>query len=137
MPARSAVMSSGVKRSAGSWGPPNPTLEVTPVVADHKECAARRDRLRGVTNHVAPNRRREMDVDDHNQIEGALRRCVGAQIRLYPFDIEPHGARHASRLLQGDVGEIDGGHVPAALGQPDGVAPLATAKVEGPTSPEI
>ncbi len=40
-------------------------------------------------------------------------------------------------LAQPGLGEVDRGHLPASLGQPDRVAPLAAAQVDGPAGGQV
>ena len=109
-----------------------PAGDVVAVVADHQQRAARRDRRRRGAEDAREAGGRQVDVGDEDEVEAAGRGLVVQQVGLHPVH-----AHRAFRGQPGGPGEAGGGEVhrgdlPAALGEPDRVAPLAGAQVDRP-----
>ena len=66
-----------------------------------------------------------------HQIEGSLGEALGQVVRL-ELDPVAHPARVGvfGRTLQRGFGDVDGDDLPAALGQPHGVATLPATQIE-------
>lgn len=109
-------------------------LQVRRVVADDEQIAARGDR-RGEPPHQRLARRHgKAQVLQRGEVVVTPWRLPVGEVALQPCD--PPGDLRRGLLgprrpaLEGDDGDVDGGHLKAALGQPDRVCALTGAGVE-------
>ncbi len=102
------------------------------LLADEQR-AARRHRRDQAGEQRVPRLGRQVHELCGNQVvpvAGDLRGDVGVDPRDPVGDLGPMRLRVRPGGLQRRAGEVDGRHLPAALGQPDGIGPLATADVQ-------
>ena len=127
-PATSSATSGGEKedgrvlRAAASLG------EVRAVMADDEQGAADPEGAGRRLVHPPTVLGTQVQVEHHDQVVGPFR-MVGTQVGLYPADLDGSLLGQATGLGQADVGEVHGGHLPALLGEPHGVASLTRAEV--------
>ena len=132
-PPRSLSTSSAVISTAGSVGPPTPSVKLSEVVADPQERPAGADRVVGVAHRGATLRGRELEVGHQAHV---VRRIAPPRrgVRAHPRDVERLGQRPP--LVETGLGEVDGGDLPALPSQPDRVATLPAGEVERPAGRE-
>ena len=72
----------------------------------------------------------QLQIEERDEVERTRLELVFEDVRDDPFDVDAAARRELRRLREGDVGEVDARHPPAALREPDGVPPLAAGEVE-------
>lgn len=102
-------------------------------MVDDGEDAALADPCGGNAQHLAARQPgRAVEIERRDQVEDAVRKAPGEVVLL---GVHPLAETGAPRPLGDPVDrrgrDVDGGDVPAALGQPQSVAPAAAAEVEG------
>ena len=75
---------------------------------------------------------RKLQVEHDDEVERRRLRLVLEDVRDDPVDVDATALGEARALPERDVREVDRRHRPAALGEPDGVPPLAAGEVERP-----
>lgn len=98
-------------------------------MAEDDERAARGQRRRRPRQQGAPVVGPKVHVEDEHEVERVGRGLVLTDVRQHPVDVPPVPARER----EGDLGEVDRGHLPAALGEPARGPAGAAAEVEGAT----
>src|SRR5436190_13339180 len=118
------VQDPGVLRATMAVG------DVVDVMADDQQRPARRQRGGRHLEQRTELIRRQVDVGEQDKVVGGRAGLVLPQVGLDPADAG-HAApgRQFGGLGQPHGREVDRGHLPAALGQPDGVAALTGAEV--------
>lgn len=109
-------------------------------MADDQQRAARGQRRGGAGQHPGPQRRVHLEVGDEHELEGLPGRLVLAEVGDHPVHLAVGDAASGAQLaplIQADPGEIDGGHRPAPLGQPDRVTAFAGRQVKRPAGREV
>ena len=106
------------------------TKRVPPPAAPRRPVVPRSAALRG-----------QLEVGDHDQVVGHRAAVVGQRVGVHPVDVQVAAARvpllQRAALVEPDQGEVDGGDLPAALGQPEGVAALAGGEVDAPARRQV
>ena len=104
--------------------------EVRRVVAEDDERPSRRQRPRQPSGEPRELVGGQLEVEHRDEVEDGAPARTRAR-RPAPTPPRRRGSRELGCLRQRDVREVDGGHLPAALGEPDGVPPFAARDVEG------
>src|SRR5262245_20573438 len=107
--------------------------DVVDVMADDQQRPAGRKRGGRTLEQRAELIRRQVDVGEQDKVVAGRAGLVLPQVRLDPADAgQAAPGRQLGGLGQPGGREVDRGHLPAALGQPDGVPALTAAEVERP-----
>ncbi len=99
-------------------------------MADDEHGPTRRQRAGRAAEHEAPLAGRELEVEDADEVEGADGRRPVCEVGEDPVDVDVAVRRTSARLRERDLRVVDRGDPPAALGEPDRVAPSAAGEVE-------
>ena len=106
--------------------------EVRRVVPQDEQRPSRSDRAGGALQRPGELLVRKLQVEHRHEVERRLLRLVLEDVRDDPVDVDAATLGEARALPERDVREVDRRHRPAALGEPDGVPPLAAGEVERP-----
>ena len=103
---------------------------VREVVADEDERSAGRECGGGLREHGPALVRRDVEVEDENEVEGAGLGLVLDEVGAHEVDRDAVTLRPRPRLCDRDLRVVDAGDVPAERREPDRVLPLAAGEVE-------
>ena len=136
-PGSSAATWSGVTWIVGIARAADAVGHVREVVADEEQRAAGCERGRRALEHQPALGRRQVEVEQEDEVERARLRLVLEQVgdREVDGDALALGAR--SRLGDRDLREVDAGDVPAESCEPDRVLAFAAGEVERTTGREL
>ena len=108
---------------------------VVGVVGDHQQRPAGRDGRGQGGVQVVEDRARHVQEEDRDQVVGPARDRLLDEVGTAPVDVEALLGGPGGGPVERHLRQVDPGDLPAARGQPQRVAALAAAHVEGRAGP--